>query len=512
VTDLRPAPVGVAIDTAAARRAALEPMIIRRPLARVPVFAAAASLLVLLNLVGQRYGYHRDELYFRMLPAAWGYTDQPLLTPLLARATLLLSDEPWALRLPAAGLAAVSVIVVALLTREVGGGRLAQGLAAWGYAYGTFTLNFGHILMTASVDLVVWPLVVLFVVRAVVRQQDRWWWLAGLAVGLSTYNKWLIALLVAAVIGGLLLTGPRRVMLTRTFLGAAALAVLIAGPNLVWQARHGWPQLAMGEALSAGNADLVRLLTAPILLVMVGPVLFAACVAGFVALLRRPEWRPVRWLAPAMVIMVALTMTAGAQVHYPYGLVSVIFAVGCVPTADFARTTRSRLALVGAGLALHSVLNVFVNLPVLPERVLATTFIPSLNTGLAEQIGWDNYVQQIDRVTAAAQADDPGVVVLTSNYGEAGALDRYTTHRDVPVVSGHNALGYLGGPPPDTRTVVVVGSQLSRVAGQFTTCTIADRLDSGTAVVNEQEGQPIAVCVGPKQDWATLWPVLRHLA
>ena len=66
-------------------------MIIRRPLARVPVFAAAVSLLVLRNRVAQRYGYHRDELYFRMLPAAWGYTDQPLLTPLLARATLLLA-------------------------------------------------------------------------------------------------------------------------------------------------------------------------------------------------------------------------------------------------------------------------------------------------------------------------------------------------------------------------------------------------------------------------------------
>ena len=512
MTELRTSRVGAALDTAASRRAALEPMIIRRPLARVPVVAAAASLLVVLNLVGQRYGYHRDELYFRMLPAAWAYTDQPLLTPFLARATLLLSDEPWALRLPAAGLAAVSVFLIALLTREVGGGRLAQSLAAWGYAYGTFTLNFGHILMTASVDLVVWPLVVLFVVRAVVRQQERWWWLAGLAVGLSTYNKWLILMLVAAVIGGLLMAGPRRAMLNQAFVGSAALAIIVAAPNLVWQALHGWPQLAMGGALSASNSDEVRLLTAPTLLVMIGPVLFVVCAAGFVGLLRRPEWRPVRWLAPAMVIMAALTLVAGAQVHYPYGLASVIFAVGCVPVADFARSTTSRLALVAAAMVLHLGLNLLINLPVLPERMLAASFVPSLNTGLAEQIGWDNYVRQIDRVTAAARAEDPGVVVLTSNYGEAGALDRYTTHRNVPVVSGHNALGYLDGPPPETRTVVVVGAQLPRVAEEFTTCTVADRLDSGVAVDNEEEGQPIAVCTGPKQDWATLWPVLRHLA
>ena len=511
MTDVRTEPAST-IDEAANRLDALPPMIIRRPLARLPVAAAAASLTVLLSVVAQRYGYHRDELYFRMLPAAWGYTDQPLLTPLLARATLLLADEPWALRLPAAGLAALSVVVIALITREVGGGRLAQTIAAWGYAYGTFTLNFGHILMTASVDLVVWPLVVLFVIRAVLREQDRWWWLAGLVVGLSTYNKWLVAMLVVAVVGGLLLTGPRKVILNRHFLGAAGLAVLVAAPNLVWQAVHGWPQLAMGEALAANNAEAVRLLTGPTLLVMIGPLLSVVCVAGVIGLLRRPEWRPVRWLAPAMGIIVALTMIAGAQVHYPYGLLSVIFAVGCVPTAEFARTRRSRTGLIAVGLALHAGLNVLVNLPVLPERVLAASIVPTLNTGLAEQIGWQRYVEQIDRVTAAARSRDETVVVLTSNYGEAGAVARYTTHRNVPVLSGHNALGYLGSPPPETRTVVIVGAQLSRVAGEFATCATVDRLDSGSAVDNEEEGQPIALCTGPKQDWSRLWPVLRHLS
>ena len=50
------------------------------------------------------------------------------------------------------------------------------------------------------------------------------------------------------------------------------------------------------------------------------------------------------------------------------------------------------------------------------------------------------------------------------------------------------------------------------MAGEFATCTVVDQLDSGVGVDNEEEGQPIAICAGPKQDWATLWPVLRHLA
>jgi hypothetical protein len=321
-----------------------------------------------------------------------------------------------------------------------------------------------------------------------------------------------VVFLVVAVVGGLLLTGPREVLRRPAFWGAGTLAVLLALPNLVWQARHGWPQLAMGQALSASNAAEVRLLAVPTLLVLISAVLLPVCLAGGVALFRRPELGPVRWLVPALAVVVGLTMLAGAQVHYPYGLLVAVFAVGCVPAAELARPTRPRLVLLAAGLGIHVLVGVLISLPVLPEPALAATGVTRLNTNLAEQTGWVGYVDQIDRVTADARARDPGVVVLASNYGEAGALGRYSSHRDVPVVSGHNALGLLPGPPPDTRTVVVVGFRLPRVAASFSSCTAVDRLDNRTGIEHEEQGQPIAVCTGPRQDWATLWPALRHFS
>src|SRR5699024_2225903 len=106
-------------------------------------------------VLSSRYGYHRDELYFHMLPPDWGYTDQPPLTPFLVRtATALLGDSVAAVRVVSTLCAVASLPLLALITREVGGGRHAQALTAWGMAGATMTLLFGHVMLTASPDLV----------------------------------------------------------------------------------------------------------------------------------------------------------------------------------------------------------------------------------------------------------------------------------------------------------------------------------------------------------------------
>ena len=59
----------------------------RPPVAWSYVLPVAAAELLLLVATANRYGYHRDELYFRVAARhpAWGYDDQPALTPLIGR-------------------------------------------------------------------------------------------------------------------------------------------------------------------------------------------------------------------------------------------------------------------------------------------------------------------------------------------------------------------------------------------------------------------------------------------
>jgi 4-amino-4-deoxy-L-arabinose transferase-like glycosyltransferase len=477
------------------------------------VLAAAVTMALVLTAVSGRYGYHRDELYFRMLRPAWGFVDQPPFTPTLARAVSGLVDEVWALRLPATLMAACSVVVVALVTRELGGGRAAQTLCAWGYAFSAMPLVFGHVLLTATADLVVWPAVALFVVRALMRAQPRWWLAAGALTGLSTVNKLLVAMLVLSLLAGLLVSGPRRPLLSRWVLAAAGLALLLSVPQLVYQVTHDWPQVAMARALSDNNADDVRVLVWPFLAVMLGPPLVPVWVAGIVALLRRPQWRPVRMLVPAFVVLVVLTAVGGGQFYYPLGLLTVLFAVGCVPAAELMVRSRFARRLTTTGVALNAVVSSVIALPLLPLSVLGGTPVAAINQATQDQVGWPTYVRQVASVVQGLPAADAQrAVVITSNYGEAGAIARFGPDRGLHrVYSGQNALFELARPPDNADVIVVVGGQLGDVRGLFASCDVKARLDNGLDVENEEQGQPVAVCRGPSAPWTDLWPRFRHL-
>ena len=177
----------------------------------------AGAVAALLLATSGRYGYHRDELYFLRAghEPALGYVDQPPLTPLIARVMdMLLPGSLTGLRLPSVLASALVVLLTGLLAREMGGERRAQLLAAASVGVSAVLLAVGHLLSTTTFDLLACTALTWLLVRSL-RDGGPIWLATGIVAGLALQNKSLPLVLLAAVLAGVLVMGPRAALATK---------------------------------------------------------------------------------------------------------------------------------------------------------------------------------------------------------------------------------------------------------------------------------------------------------
>ncbi|MFF5176376.1 glycosyltransferase family 39 protein [Micromonospora sp. NPDC000089] len=473
----------------------------------------AAGVTAVLLLLASRYGYHRDELYFLLCGRHldWGYVDQGPLTPVIARAMdTLAPGNLTVLRTPSALIAGAAVALTAALARQFGAGRVGQLFAAFLAAISAVVLAAGHLLSTTTVDVLVWLVTLYCVVRVLRGDDSRWMLGAGAAIGVGMLNKPLPALLAVSLVAGVAIAGPRRLLRDRWVLVAAALSLLLAAPNLIWQAVHGFPQLGVASSIAGGDSSYSGRVDALLLhVVIIGAYATPIWIAGLVALLRRPAWRAYRSLAWAWLVAFAIVLLAGGKGYYDAPLLLLLTAAGAIVTVDWAgrRAVALRRTLLAVGATLAVVVSVVLLLPALPADRLPG-FVVDVNYDAGETIGWPAFTDSL----AAAQRALPEpqrqrVVVLTVNYGEAGAVARYGPARGLPpAYSGHNSMADFGRPPDDADVALAVGwDRPDQLRDWFDQVTQVGRIDERVDVANDENGGPIWLCTGLRRPWSQIW-------
>ncbi|HEY3501537.1 MAG TPA: glycosyltransferase family 39 protein [Actinocatenispora sp.] len=484
----------------------------RGPRAVAPWVIGGAVAAVLVALSG-RYGYHRDELYFLLCARhlAWGYVDQGPLTPAIAwLAQAVAPDSLVALRFPSALLAGASVVLVGAIARELGARPAAQTFAALVAAMSGAVLVSGHLLTTTTPDVTLWLAAVLCTVRVLRTGDTRWMLGTGLAIGVGMLNKPLPALLGVSLVAGVLIAGPRRLLRDRWVLAAAGIAVLLALPYAIWQAVHGFPQLGVAGQIAGGDSSYSGRGTALLLqFLIISPYAVPVWLAGLVALLRRESWRPYRALAWAFFVALAIVLVAGGKGYYDAPLLLALTAAGAVPTVDWA-TRVLRRAAVPAGLVagvVTAATAAVLLLPTLPGDRLPG-FVVAANYDSGETVGWPAFADSLATAYRGLPASERArAVILTGNYGEAGAVARYGPDRGLPrAYSGHNSMAGFGVPPANADVVIAVGYDSPVVLRRwFTDVRRAGRIDERVSTDNDENGGPVWVCRGLRRSWPSIW-------
>ena len=258
------------------------------------VLSAFAAVLVSIHfLLGNGYGFHRDELQFlddaRHLD--WGFVAYPPMTPFCGRVAIaLFGISPQVFRLPAAIVNAISLVLTGLIARELGGRRAAQVLAL--VAVLPLGLAFSSVLQYNTFDLLAWCVVVWFTARVLRTGDERYWIGVGAGIGIGVLSKYSIAFLVAGLLAGLVvLPSQRHHLRSKWFWLGALMATGIAAPNLIWLVRHQFITLQMEHFIHArdvrhGRAD--GYYTDQVKFTLFA---FPLAVAGLVSLLRSERFR-----------------------------------------------------------------------------------------------------------------------------------------------------------------------------------------------------------------------------
>jgi Dolichyl-phosphate-mannose-protein mannosyltransferase len=463
------------------------------------VLALAVAKLVFHLLIANRYGIFRDELYYlacsEHLDA--GYVDQP---PLIAFITWfarhVFGDSLLGLRLLPALAGAATVWLTGKLARELGGGVFAQALAALAAFATPVFLLMHHWLTMNAFEPLIWLACGWCIVRAIDRNEPRYWLWFGVLIGVGMENKYSTAFFAFAVFAALLVTPQRHFLANRWIWIGALCSLLIFLPNLIWLVRHNFPFLELMHNIRNTQRDVVR---GPVAFIadqamIMNPILFPLWVAGLGWLVVSPQGSRFRILGWIYALLLVAFIVLKGKNYYLSAAYPMLFAAGAVA---FENLSRIRLgwsrAVYVALIVVVTCLLAPLSVPVLsPENYVryqkALGFEPPkaenqptgpLPQHFADEFGWKDMAQETGRIYNALPPEQRAKTAIFANdYGQAGAIDFFGKKYGLPkAISNHQNYWFWGPRDYTGEIVIVLGSDGTGDRKRFASVEVAGKTD-----------------------------------
>jgi Dolichyl-phosphate-mannose-protein mannosyltransferase len=502
----------------------------RQPFAMSLVLLQAVLKLGLHVTVNLRtpYGFHRDELLYLGMGRhfqLWGMDFPPAIAVLAEVSRALLGDSITAIRFLPAVFGCLLLVLAAVIARELGGGRIAQGLAAFCVLTSPLFLRSANLMQPVVMNQLVWTGGLYALLRLCRGYGPGNWLLLGLVLGLGLLTDFNVALIGLAIVLGVLRSPLRFALLTPwPWIGLGA-AIIVGSPSIVGQLRLGFPALELIarenqlEGMTAAGFLVGQLLWGPAVLLGAG---------GLYGLLATRSFRPFRalgWSCLAALVMLLLLQKAP---YYAGSLYPSLFAAGAVLFEQKAKGLLGEALMVAtiAILFAFCVITLPLGVPVLPPPAMAgyaqavgvtaaekpdTVEIGGLPQEYADMLGWEEQVATVARVYHSLPPNQRGeAVVVAGNYGEAGALDYYGPRYGLPpVVSPAGSYWFFGPGQRTGEVVVAIGIGAGDLRRYFDSVETAATV-THPWVPDEERRLTVSVATAPRTTLQRLWPSLAE--
>lgn len=492
---------------------------------------ALASIKVGVHLLAAGFlawGYMTDELYYldSVDRLGWGFVDHPPLSiAVLSVVRTILGDSILAIRILPALLGGATIVVTGLMAREMGGGRTAQGFAGLMALTTLVYVALDSFYSMNAIEVALWSFALFIVLRILNGGDRRLWLLLGALMGLGLLNKASMLWLAAGLGVGLLLTPERRWLRTPWPWAAAAISLACFSPFLWWQWRHGWPfvefnrNAALYKVGHVSPFDFVReqalaVNPAAVPLILVGLVHCFASTDG-----RR--YRAAAWIF--ITVFLLLVFSRSARAHYLAPALPIVLAAAGVAVERLARGRAWLPRTAAVALAIVAIVAAPLTMALLPPAATvsyqkALGLRPreelersgTLPMNLALLLHAEAVLTPIATVFDSLSPEERRrVEILTSYFGETGAVNVLGRKRGLPPAIGrHNQYGLWGPGNATGNLMIVVHDSEAQLSEWFTSCERRADIDCPYCMELLQS-QAVYLCHRSRKPLRELWPLMR---
>lgn len=512
----------------------------KQKVAVVTVAALAAVSLALhaIVLVVTPFDIHRDEfLYFSMGNhlRLWHMDFPPAIAMLGALSQSLFGHTVAAARVFPAIEGTILMVLAALLARELGGGRFAQGFAAVCVFASPMFLRTSTLFQPVVLDQICWTLALYAIAsagraRMESRSTTNAWLAFGVATGFGLLCKFSIAFLCVSVLVAVILTPMRRELLTPWPWVAVLIMLIIGSPSISGQITLHYPVIQQMRVLN--STQLHHVTPANFIgtqLLNIGPGGIIAAIIGAASMLL---WRPLSAFATislSCILAFLLLLVLHGKAYYIGPIYPALFAAGGValeriqtPRAIWLAIT-TRWTMVALVLA-YSIVTLPIAIPILSVEATARYAArfaggaalrtnsgskDQLPQDFADMLGWRAEAAALAAVyRSLSPAQQNEVVIAAGNYGEAGAAEFYANEFGLPpVVTSAGSFWFFGpGKRPGT-VLIAIGSDPADLHKGWASVRLVATLERPWSV-HEERVRPIYLATQPRMTLQQMWPYL----
>lgn len=475
-------------------------------------------------LTNTNYELHRDALLYLSLAdhPDWGYFSVPPGVAMIAGISqYLFGDSVFAIRLFPALVGTLSVVIIGLLVKEMGGGKWAIVLACSAFILSPAFLRSNSMLQPVSFNQFFWLLTAYLFLKMVVREDPRYWIHLGITWGLAFLTKYSIVFMAAGCLVALLCVPQRKLIISRYAVIGAVLGFLTILPNLIWQHQHNWlvlHHMAELQRTQLVHVDIGNFMIMQLLMNL--PAVFI-WLAGLLFLIFSSDGRKFRVLGFAFLAVLLLLIMLRGKHYYTLGAYPKLFAAGGV-AIEFYFSERWRFirqtALVFILLMLLPMLP--FSLPVLSHESMSAYAGTMQHYGFKNALRWEDgrfhklpqdYADMtgwadiativINIYNGLSEEEKMNCYIYAENYGQAGAIKYHDRNNSLPEPISFSD-NYLLWAPEDIEieTFIYINDELGEdIASHFADIQLAGELVNPHA---REKGTQVYVCRQPLNNFS----------